>query len=252
MKMTRVSAMAAVVLLATAVTGFAGEPQGWKVEMTPYLWGAGLEGDLTVNGETADFEKSVSDLFKAVEVGGSLFAVVQYDRLLFWGQVDYFSLSTDKMDVEDQPKGGTLDSKMMLGEAAVGYQIDGWMEGQTFDLLLGMRGLSMENDLKVIGRGTASDDRELIDPMLVIRPSIPMLPSKIEGLRFNVTLAIGGGGDSDLVYELFPEVQYQLNDRFAARVGYRAIGYQFKGEDNEENELNIRLAGLIIGLGLTF
>jgi hypothetical protein len=82
-----------------------------------------------------------------------------------------------------------------------------------------------------------------------MRPSIPVLPSKIQGLRFNPTLAIGAGGDADLVYELQPQFQYQITQSVVARLGYRTVGYKFKDGDNE---LNINLSGLIAGVGMTF
>ena len=149
---------------------------------------------------------------------------------------------------------------MLLTEAAVGYQVDGWMEGQTFDLLVGVRNLHMENDLEVFGKGKSSRDNDVTDPILVVRPSILVYPSKIQGLRFNPTLAIGAGGDSDLVYELQPQFQYQITENIAARLGYRTVGYKFKGDDakndnlnlTEDDELNFTLSGLIAGLGVTF
>ncbi|MCX5851561.1 MAG: hypothetical protein NT072_05840 [Deltaproteobacteria bacterium] len=250
MKKGMIAMTVATVLVFAGVSGFAAEPQGWKFELTPYLWYAGIEGDVTVKGQKIDFEKSASDLVDYVEAGGSLLGVVQYNRLLFWGQVDYFSLSTDALDVEDQPKGGSLDTDMLLWEYAMGYQIDGFWEGQTIDLMVGIRTLRQENDLKVFGKGTISTDDTISDPIFVVRPSFPLFPSKIKGLRFNPTLAIGGGGDADLVYELFPQFQYQITDNIAARLGYRTVGYKFS--DDNDNELNFRMAGLIAGVGVMF
>ena len=247
MKIQAVGMMAAAMLM-VASRGYAADPQGWQLELTPYAWLAGLEGDVTVRGQKADFDKSFSDLFDAVDMAGSLLAIAQYDRYLVWGQVDYISSSTDKLDVEDQPQHGSLDSKMLLGEVAVGYQVDGWLKGQTFDLLVGVRTLHTENDLELNGGRSVSRDNDIVDPIFVVRPSIQVLPSKIQGLRFNPTLAIGGGGDSDLVYEMMPQFQYEINDTMAARIGYRRIGYQFKGD--RDNELNIDLAGLFVGLGI--
>ena len=248
-------AMIAALLAASGTAALAAEPQGWKVETTPYLWAAGLEGDVTVNGQKADFEKSFSDIFESVDMAGSILGVVQYNRFLFWGQADYFSMSTDNLDVEDQPEGGKLDVQMMLGELAVGYQLDGWMEGQTFDVLVGVRSLTFDNELTVYDKGTVSTEDpgedSRVDGILVLRPSIPILPSKIDGLCFNPTLAIGAG-DSDLVYELFPQIQYQITEHVVTRLGYRTVGYKLKGDKNEDNELNVNLAGLIVGVGVTF
>lgn len=249
MKNRMMSLVAAGVL--TAVAGaYAQEPEGWKVEVTPYAWLAGVEGDVTVRGKKADFDKSFGDLFDYVEAAGSLLTVVQYDRFLVWGQLDYFGMSTDALDVEDQPQGGKFDTTMVLGELAVGCQIDGWAEGQTFDLLVGARSLHMENELEVYDKETFKKDRDIVDPILVVRPSMRVLPSLIDGLRFNPTLAIGAGGDSDLVYEMQPQFQYQVTDNIAARLGYRRVGYRFK--DDKDNELNVDLSGLIVGVGVTF
>jgi hypothetical protein len=80
---------------------------------------------------------------------------------------------------------------------------------------------------------------------------MPVFPSKIKGLRFNPILGIGAG-DSDLVYELFPQFQYQFTDMISGRLGYRTAGWKFKGDNNEDNELNFSMSGLIAGIGMTF
>ena len=251
MKVKIMTAIAAGLVLAAGMAASAAEPEGWKFELTPYLWAAGLEGDVTINGHEADFEKEFSDLFDMLDIGGSLLGVVQYNRFIALGEVDYFSLSTDNLDVEDQPPGRTLDSKLLIGEAAVGYEFDGFMEGMKMGLLAGARMTSMDVDLELDDGRTASKDNDLVDAILVLRTHIPLFPSKIDGLAFNPTLAIGAG-DSDLVYELFPQLQYQVTDHMMARLGYRTVGYKFKGEHNDDNELNINLAGLTVGLGVTF
>ncbi|MBN2437819.1 MAG: hypothetical protein JXL20_04390 [Deltaproteobacteria bacterium] len=225
------------------------EPQGWKAEITPYAWLAGLSGDMKVQGHEIEFDKSISDLLDAVKIAGGLLGVVQYNRFLVWGQTDYFSLSTDEMDVDQQPKGGRLETKMLLNELALGYQFNGFYEGQTFDALVGFRALRLETDITVSRTGRRFNNTETFyDPMLVLRPSFPLFPSKIKGLRFNPTLAIGGGGDSHLVYELQPQIQYDITKKVSARLGYRTVGYKFEGD----NELNVELSGLIFGVGVMF
>jgi hypothetical protein len=251
--MKRMGASAVVGALLLAAAGMAGgaEPEGWEAEITPYLWLVGLSGDVTVRGQKIHFDRSTSDILADAKVAGSALSVVQYDRFLFWGQVDYYSISTSKMDVKDRPQGGTLDTDVVLGEAALGYQIDGWKEGQTFDLLLGLRAMHLKHDLEVYGYGSYQNDSNAFDPILVVRPFLPLFPSKIRGLALNPTLAIGGGGDSDLVYELYVQLQYQISEYVVGRLGYRTVGYQVSG-DRDGNKLDCRLAGLMVGLGVTF
>lgn len=233
--------------LAAGATGWAQKTEGWSFEVTPYVWVAGLEGDVTLNGQKLDFEKSASDLFDATEIGGSIRLGASYDRFVIGALVDYFSLSTDELDAEDQPQGGSLDSKMLMTEALVGYRVDGFSEGQSFVFGVGVRNLSLDNDAEIFGQGTVSRDNDVTDAMFYVLPSVPLFASSIEGLRFNPVLGIGAG-DSDLAYELFPQVQYQVAESIALRVGYRRVGWKFEG-DNADDELNVDLAGLIVGAG---
>ena len=240
-----------VALMAVCMSGFAAEPKGWQFETAIYGWYAGLEGDMSVRNHTADFEKSASDLLDALEIGGSLFGVAQYDRFLVMGQVDYFSMSTDKLSADDQPRGGSLDAKELLSQVGIGYQFDGWAEGQRFDMLIGIKTLGMENDLEVFAGGTHSKDICTADPVLIIRPVMPVMPSVIKGLNFSMIASIGGGVDADLVYELFPELQYMFTDSVSGRLGYRVVGYEYDG-DGRDNELDIRQSGPIAGVGVIF
>lgn len=245
---TKKMAVWAAVLMTVGVGARAEESEGWKFEVTPYVWLAGLEGDVTVHGQKADFEKSASDLLDYVDVAASLRLGAEYNRFMVGALVDYFSLSTDNLDVEDRPQGGELDTEMLLVEGAVGYRVNGWAEGQSFGLMVGVRSLQMKSDLEVYGHGEQSKDTQVTDGMFYLLPSLPLFPSKIEGLRFNPVLGVGAG-DSDLAYEMFPQIQYQITDHVAARLGYRTVGWKFEEGDNE---LNIRMSGLIAGLGFTF
>ncbi len=251
MKKSMVGIVVAAALITSVISGMAQDKQGWQFEVTPYGWFAGLEGDITVNGTKVDFDKSFSDLFDALEFGGSLRLGATYDRYMVGALIDCFSLSTDELDVEDRPAGGSLDSKILLTEAAVGYRVDGWAEGQSFGLMVGVRNLHIDNDLKLKDGQSFSRKNDVTDVMFYVLPSIPVLPSKIDGLRFNPVLGIGVG-DSDLSYELFPQFQYQITELLAARVGYRTVGWKFKGDNNKDNKLNVSLSGFTAGLGLTF
>ena len=251
MKSLKRSIIAVGLVMAAGLTTKAADTAGWSFEITPYLWYAGLEGDITVSGQKIDFDKSASDLFDAVEVGGSLRLGAGYDRFVIGALVDYFSLSTDQLDAKDQPAGGRLDSKILLTEVMVGYRVDGWAEGQSFVLGVGARNLHIENEASVTGGGTFSRNNDVTDAMFFLLPSVPVFASSIDGLRFNPVLGIGAG-DSDMTYELFPQIQYEVADNIAVRLGYRTVGWKFKGDKNEGNELNVRLSGLILGVGLTF
>ncbi len=251
MKTARLGMVAGALTMAVCVGALAAEKEGWKFSVTPYVWLAGMEGDITVHGQKAEFEKSFSDILDFVDLGASVRFGAEYDRFIVGALVDYFSLTTDALDTEDRPEGGSFDAKTLLLEGAVGYRVDGWAEGQSFGLMVGVRSLQMDTDLEVYGHGTKSTDTDVTDAMLFVRPRMPVFPSKIDGLVFSPMLGIGGG-DSDLAFELYPQFEYQITESMVASLGYRTVGWKFKGDNNEDNELNVRLAGLIAGLGMTF
>lgn len=233
----------------TAVAGYSQTTQGWSFEVTPYAWYAGMEGDIKVGGRSADFEKDASDLLDAAKLGGSMRIGASYDRFVIGALIDYFSLSTDELDVEDQPRRGTVDSDVLLTEVAAGYRVGEPAEGSSYVFAIGVRNLSLENTLSSDLGPSVTDERDITDVMVYILPSVPLFPGSIEGLRFNPVLGIGAG-DSDLAYELFPQIQYDVTDSLAIRFGYRRVGWRFEG--SKDNEFNTDLAGLAVGLGLKF
>jgi hypothetical protein len=246
---TRTLGMTLAALLVAGSSAVAGSTDKWQFEATPYLWATGMEGDMTVDGQTIEFDKKFSDIIDKVDMAFSALGVAQKGRFLVWAQGDYFSLSTQQFVTPHAPAGAKLETTLNIGELAVGWQVDGWSDKQTFDLLIGARFTRLESTLTVNTVGTFKNTRTLTDPMILVRPSIPILPSKIDGLRFNPTLGFGAGGDSKYVYEMQPQIQYQFTEHMAGRFGFRTVGYKV---EKDGDEMNMRMSGLLIGLGFTW
>lgn len=240
----------AALMLTINTKTLASESNDWKLEIVPSLWYGGLEGNVEVDGERVDFDRSPGDVFEALERGGSLYMTLGKDRIRILGRMDYFLLHTDELDVEDRPKGGKISSKVLVTEAGGGYQFDGWSKGMTIDLLLGLRNLNIETKLEIFEDGKFQRTDNLTDPFLYVLPSVPILTKRVKRLRLNPLFALGGGGDSEFIYELFPQIQYHITDNIVTRIGYRSLGWKVKGKEN--NELNFRIAGPSIGIGITF
>jgi hypothetical protein len=218
---------------------------GWSFEVTPYVWFVGMDGDVEVKGTKADVDVGFEDLIDKVDIGGSLLTVVQKGRWVNWLQLDYYELSDD--ETVDKIGGAKVEveSDTLLLTAATGIQVDGWSEGQTFDILLGVRYAGMDNELTISGVGSRDDSSDIYDAVLVIRPSFPIG----KRWRFNPTLSIGTG-DSDLTYELQPQFQYSFNETWAARVGYRRLYYDVEGDRGIS--FDGALHGFILGIGAVF
>ncbi len=213
----------------------------WHGEITPYAWAIGLDGDVTIDGDKTSMSRSFSDLLDATDFAGSVLTVLNYGHVVLWGQYDYTHLNSDNLD--NAPPRAELDVQTTIGTLAVGYRFDG-RKGRTYDLLIGARMTSIENKLKVSGVGSAKAEHDVTDAVVVFRPSMPLS----KRWRFNPTISVGTG-DSDLTYEIWPQLQYHFSDNWALRVGYRQLHYKF---ENGNDELNLAFTGPVVGFGGTW
>lgn len=236
--------ISAIALVVSSLPAMATGNNSWKFEITPYLWAAGLDADLTVGAQTAEVDYSFSDLADDLNKTASFLGTAQYNSWVTWAQVDYLDLS------KDLAKGavtGSLDTTLTMSTFGIGYQFSGWKERQTFDVLLGVRNLSLDNELTVDGVGDFSNDKSFTDPVIIIRPSIQLS----DKWRFNPTLSFGKGGDSETTYEMQPQFQHQTWENAAIRFGYRKLHYTIESDDGQ-NEFDGEFAGPFIGIGWTF
>jgi hypothetical protein len=221
--------------------GSAHAQDGLKIELTPYLWMAGVEGDVTVGNREVEVDVGFEDLVDAVDVAGAFMTVVQYNRWVLWGQFDYLALDSNGLD--NSAGRVRLESDSIFATAAFGYQFQTFGES-TLDVLAGARYTRMENKLTIGGIGSGESTNDLLDGLFVLRPSFQLSRS----WRFNPTLSIGTG-DSDLTYELQPQFQYQVNELLAVRFGYRRLYYDVS---NDRKGFDGAFHGFIAGLGFTF
>lgn len=244
---TAVAAIAAGSVLCSSVA-FAQE-DAWGFEVTPYLWAAGIDGDVTIRGHEAEVDAGFDDLIDVVDIAGALLGVAYRNHFVMWTQLDYVATDTDELDADEQPAGGKLqlESDMFMGTLAFGYRLGEPNDRRTVDVLLGVRYLDVENELTLESLGRFDHSRDYLDPVLIARPSFRFS----DRWRFNPTFSIGAGGDSELTWEVQPQLQFQIKDHLALRFGYRNLHYDIES-DGGFNEFDASYQGFMIGLGGTF
>lgn len=234
------------VLLTFAIAGAslpAAGDEGWAFEVTPYIWAAGLDADVEVRNRSASVDESFSDIFDSLEFNAALMATAQYGNWIIFSQLDYLALDSDNLD--DTPTRGSLQTDVTMATLGFGYQF-GERTGTNFDVLVGARNLSLDNELKLDGIGKFDNDRSVTDPVLILRLGVPLS----ERWRFDPLVAVGGGGDSESTYELQPQFRYQANDWIAFRFGYRKLHYDI--DSSRGNNFDGAFEGPFIGLGMTW
>ena len=161
-----------VALTAPAAAALASDQVGLKVELTPYLWAAGVDGSISVGQQTAHFNKSFSDLVDNVESAFMVLGVVSYDRFVLYADHDYMSLEgqSNLLPNGDRVK-GELD--LDINTFAGGYRFDTFGQDNTIDVLLGSRNLTLDAKIRHTGitNLSVSNNWDVTDTIVMLRPS---------------------------------------------------------------------------------
>jgi outer membrane protein OmpA-like peptidoglycan-associated protein len=238
------AAVAATLAIATAPETLAQE-QSWLFEITPYLWAAGIDGDVNVGAQKVSIKRDFKDLVDALDIGGGLMAGAGYNHFGIVTQLDYWSLDSDNLD--NSPANARLETDIFMAMLALGYRFGTDRAGRHFDVLLGARNLSMDNTLTLGPLGRFERDKDFLDPIIMVRPSFPLG----KRWRFNPTMSFGGGGDSEKLYELQPNLTFQISEHVHLRFGYRLLHYETES-DNGRTQWDGELEGFGLGIGGVF
>ena len=218
--------------------------------LTPYYWAVGIDGSLEDNrGATTsqvDFSNDIADVSDNLEYNGSLQLEHHLGHWVNFAAVDYMKVDNDNSDINIAGADVKMETKGTLATAATGYRFEMGERSQV-DLMVGVRYAKLDVQASLNGGpgGSISGDTDLTDGIVMLRPRFAIT----RYWSFSPTMAIGGG-DSDKVYELAPELVW-TNDccNLEVRFGYRKVAYEY-----EENnvKLDFSFAGPMIGVGFAF
>ncbi len=247
-------ALLALVLLAAcgmsaARAQDAGTGSDWGFQITPYLWLAGIGGDVTTpRGLSGSFSQSIGDVLGNLDGGLMLLGEVRYRRWHLLADFDYARLTTDASRSGPILGQGSLDTREYLGTLDAGYRFFD-LDRLKLDGFIGVRAMSINNNLSFSGgllppRSDSSGDT-WADPLLGIRAIVPIGA----GFFANAYGDVGGGPNGDLTWQLYGGLGYSFNKTIAAYVGYRylAINHDVNGFS-----FDIGQQGPLIGVGLRF
>jgi opacity protein-like surface antigen len=244
---TTVLAVSLAILLGPA----AARGQEWQFELTPYLWIAGIDGDVGVRGSpTVSVSADFSDILKDLDFGALvLFEARKGPWFLL---LDGVYLKTSKDDDTPGQVFSRIDveSRTAIITPAVGYHLwGGDLAG--LDVYAGARIWVIDTELKFTSGGVVptqrfSETTAWADPIVGAR-----LRAALSGKWFASLVGdVGGFGlSSDFTWQVFAGVGYQLTDRWSLKVGYRAIGVDY---ESDGFRFDVVEHGPLIGLGFRF
>jgi hypothetical protein len=198
----------------------------WAFTIAPYLWGAGLTGDVGLFGQPpVNVDLSFGDILDNLKFAGMLAAEANNGTWGIVGDLIYVSIAdseTETRSLAGIPTSLSLGVKTksftgtLMGEYRVVSNQD-----MTVDLMAGARLWSVDNDINAsltfggtpVAAFSGSDGDTWVDPMIGAKA------------RFNTNSPwyFTAWGD----WDVFGSVGYQWNEKFSTVLGYRALGVNY-------------------------
>lgn len=200
---------------------------GWTFAFAPYLWAAGLSGDITQLGlPPVEIDSSFSEIFDYLDFGAMATGEARYDRYSIFGDIIYTKISGSA-----STPGGILASSIdvtsetFAGFLGVGYSIID-EDSVRLDVVGGARVWSVDTNLSFTGgilNGVSrSDGATWVDAMAGFRGNYAITPEV-----YLTGWGLIGAGQADIDWDVAAAIGYRFNDSVSAVVGYRALGVDY-------------------------
>ena len=229
----------AVVLLGTVAAQAQDGQWSWKV--TPYMWLAGMKGDVGVGPVSSSLDWSSSDVLNDL----SFAAMVSLDANNgTWGVLgDVFYVNLD--DGVDTILGRIDTGIEQWIVTAVPYYRVLSKEGLTLDLGVGGRYMDTAVDLAT-PIASRSESKNWLDPIVLARLRIPIT----EKFSLNFTGDIGGFEvDSNFTWQLLAAAGYSVTKQVDLLLGYRHFEVDYEKGDFS---YDMATSGFALGASLSF
>lgn len=238
----------------------ADDPTSWALQITPYLWAAGLKGNVSPfeNGPTIGIEKPFSDVMDDLNFGGFVNVWGRYDRFVFSGDMMYVD-TTDSHAFGPLPAlpiplppgtiiNGSVDTTQFMATLQGGYRVVDTPDF-TLDALAGVRFWHISNDVTVSALGMSRSYGESfgwVDPVVGARAFLPLT----DKLSVQAQVDVGGfGAGSDLTWSALATVNYIVTNHFSVSAGYKVLDVDY---DHGGHVYDTRLSGPVLGVTWRF
>ena len=214
----------------------------WQFELAPYLWVAGADGDITINKQKFNASADFEDIIDQTKFGGSLIFSANRGHWVNFAQLDYLDLENDNVSTRLSREDLHVEVSSLLATVTTGYRFNIGQD-HSLDVMAGLRYAGIDTEVDLNRLGDVNSQINSYDGIVMIRPSMKLGKNWKLMPSFSV-----GTGDSDLTWEVFPEIIYQPGD-LKFRFGYRNLNYDTKeGKD----EVDFSMRGVLFGVGFVF
>jgi hypothetical protein len=249
------------ILTATCVPTVAAAADDWKFSVAPYLWGAGIDGTMTVRGYEADVDKSFEDILNDLDFGAMVNLQARRDRLGLYTDVLFLKVSATS-DVAN-PAGATIleatvETEQWIVDFGASWEVASWVKcGEKtgfVDLIVGGRYWNVESEIESSrpvfgGDGKVEKTMDWVDPIVGARFSVTLTPK----LSLVGRADVGGfdiGDASELTWSASAYLGWHFTPLVSGWFGWKYLSVE--READRDNSVDLALSGPVLGVAFTF
>jgi len=220
-------------------------PHAWQFEIIPYLWLAGISGDIRVgNLIDATIDASFSDILKSMDFALMGAFQARKGRVGFLFDGLYIKASKNGLGAGSPGEIVRAEVKMQLYSLAASYRI---LNGRIpLDIVGGARLLPISTGLEVtsgiLEGSQASGSRTAVDGFVGAKLAYPLM----RRLTLEAYADIGTG-DSKLSWQTLTDLSYRLSRAVSAKLGYRYLSIN---NQKSTTQIRIGMGGIFAGVGI--
>lgn len=222
-------------------------PNGWRFEVVPYLWAAGLDGDVKVGRlPAAGVEATFSDLLDVLDLAFMSTFTGHKDRGGFIVDALYFDLSDTVPTPDDLYGDADVGITERIYSAAGTYRLN---DGKApVELVGGLRYVDLSGDLELTSGVAAGRKVSGSENWWDAFVGATVRWKFAEHWALVGYGDIGGGG-SKLTWQALAGVDWTFSPHLSGKFGYRYLSI-----DYDQNDLlyDTAMAGGYAGLGIRF
>lgn len=225
----------------------------WTFSIAPYLWMAGIDGDITVQGRRASVDAGFDDVWSDLDFGGQIHVEVGKGR---WGA--FIDPTYSELTVEENTAAGRIEAEASIWLLEFGgyYRAVGFFENQRIapefhlDVLGGGRFWDVTGKIRSPYLGKYEQTVDWLDPFIGLRIWVPVTSKA----AFDARGDIGGlGAGSDFTFNFTAKFGYDFTPVFSGWFGYRILSVDYEdGSGSERFEFDTTWHGPILGFMLRF
>jgi len=228
----------------------------WVIEVSPYLWAAGLKGSVSPFRAAPTFtvEKSFSDVLEDLNFGGFLNVWARYERFVFSADIMYVDVG-EARSIGALPYVGatpglsaSAGNSMFSATALGGFRV--FDDGRaTVDVLGGVRWWQISTSVTAQFAGFSrhyGEDFGWVDPLVGVRAFYRLTD------RFSAMVQADAGGfglGAESTWQVIGTVNYAFTDRLSASIGYKSLGVDYASDGHV---FDTRLDGPVAGVTFRF